>query len=238
VRLRAGHEYVSGLYQLSRDERYRNVAGELALSWLKKYPDAKPTVQRELMEAAQRFGSRDDIRSLARERVATTVSSETKAIWMGALLVVDFDQSETEIAAYCAEDAAHIWPLRGAIRTERGERWLPLTVRQLEFLATAFAEAWPPIGHPMGGWTGDNNPWDASEFIGAVIDSIGASNTKDASDALDRLSADHRTAAYRDRIKHIRASQQKLRRDTDYASGDRLRERCSGPQYRKSNKFS
>ncbi len=217
-RIRAGHEHVSGLYQLSRDERFRNVAGRLALTWLKAYPEAKTPVQHELIDSALRFAPRDEFCTLARERAVSAAPEQAalRSLWMGALFAVDFDRSEAVIRAFCQEDAAHLWALRSSIRSERSERWLPLSVRQLEFIVEMFAETWPPASHPVGGWTGDNNAWDATEFIRAAIESIGANKSKDASDALDRLVASSRASAYRDQIKHARAGQQRLRRNSDY----------------------
>jgi len=84
-RIRAGQEHVTGLYQLARDERYQRVAGALALRWLKGYPDAKATVQRELVHAVLRCGPIDELRILGRERAATLASKQNplRAMWMG-----------------------------------------------------------------------------------------------------------------------------------------------------------
>jgi hypothetical protein len=216
--IRAGHEHVSGLYQLSCDERYRNVAGHLASSWLRAYPDAKATVQRELIDTAVRFAPRDEIRALARERATSTAPDQAAfhSLWMGALFVVDFEYSEAVITAFYQEDTANLWALRSSFRVERGEQSLPLSVRQLEFIVETFAEAWPLVGHPIGSWSGNQHPWDATEFILAAIRSLGANKTQDNSDALNRLIVSPRVTAYRDQIKHVRAAQQRLRRDSDY----------------------
>jgi hypothetical protein len=69
-RIRAGHEHIPKLYELSRDERYRGVAGRLALAWLRAYPaDATPRVQKELLGAAIRFAPRDQVLALVHKRV-------------------------------------------------------------------------------------------------------------------------------------------------------------------------
>ncbi len=75
---------------------------------------------------------------------------------------------------------------------------------------------WPPAGFPFGGSHGDENDWQASEFIGQAITAIGADTSQVATDTLDRLAIDSRIAAYRDQIKHVRAQQQRLRLDSEY----------------------
>jgi hypothetical protein len=217
-RIRAGHEHVPKLYELSRDERYRNVAGRLALAWLKAYPAAPPRVQRELLDTAIRFAPRDQVQAIVHQRVGALKSDEVelRPLWMAALFFIDFQDSELALKAFCDEDRAHLWALRGVIRSDNGERWLPVSIRQLEFIVEQSVERWPPAAFPRGGSWGDENDHDAAEFIRAAIRSVGANSSREASEALDRLVACSGAARYRDEIKHVRAQQQRLRRDTEY----------------------
>jgi hypothetical protein len=216
-RIRAGHEHIPGLYQLWHDERYRRVAGRLAFSWLKAYPNAKLAVQRELLDISMQFAPRDQLKALVRERVASLEldQSALRPLWMATLFLVDFESSEVELTAFCREDPAHVWALRGVVRVGREERWRPLSIRQLEFVVEQFAKTWPPAERPLS-TRGDQNAWDATEFIRTAIGSIGIDSSEEASKALARLVASSHTAAYRDQIKHVRAQQQRLRRDTEY----------------------
>jgi hypothetical protein len=217
-RIRAGHEYIPKLYELSRDERYRGVAGGLAIAWLKSYPVAAPRVQKELLDTAIRFAPRDEVQAFVQQRVGTLRPDQValRPLWMAALFFIDFQNSELALTAYCDEDPAHLWALRGVIRSDNGERWLPLSVRQLEFIVERFAERWPPAAPPHGGSWGDENNRDAAEFIRIAIRSLGADSSREASEALDRLAACSAAARYRDEIKHVRAQQERLRRDTEY----------------------
>jgi hypothetical protein len=216
-RIHVGHEHIPGLHQLSHDERYRRVAARLALAWLKAYPDAKLVVQRELLDTAIRFAPHDEVRALIRERVASPKPDQSalRPLWVAASFLMDFENSEVELKTFCNEDPGHVWALRGIVRVDRGERWRPLSIRQIEFIVEQFAECWPPIEHPSSTW-GDQNEWDATDFIRTAIGSIGADSSQEASEALDRLVASSRAATYRDQIKHVRAQQQRLRRDTEY----------------------
>jgi hypothetical protein len=217
-RIRAGHEHVPKLYELSRDERYRGVAGRLALAWLRAYPVATPRVQKELLDTAIRFAPRDQVQDIVHERVATLGPDQVALwpLWMAALFFIDFQNNELALAAFCDKEPAHLWALRGVIRSDNGERGLPLSVRQLEFIVESFAERWPPAAPPHGGSWGDQNAHDAAEFIRTAIRSLAGDSSREASEALDRLTESSGAARYRDEIKHARAQQERLRRDTEY----------------------
>lgn len=216
-RIKAGREHIPGLYQLGHDERYRRVAGRLAFAWLKAYPNARLAVQNELLDISMQFAPRDQLKALIHERIASLKpdQSELRPLWMAALFLTDFETSEIELRAFCNKDPAHIWAIRALVRVGRQERWRPLSIRQLEFIVEQFAERWPPAEHPSS-TRGDQNAWDATEFIRTAIGSIGIDSSEEASEALARLVASSYTVTYRDQIKHVRAQQQRLRRDTEY----------------------
>jgi hypothetical protein len=217
-RIRAGREHVPKLYELSRDQRYRGVAGNLALAWLKAYPLAAPRVQKDLLDTAIRFAPRDQVQDIVRQSASALRPDqvELRPLWMAALFFVDFQNSELTLTAFCDEDPAHLWAIRGVIRSDNGERWLPLSIRQLEFIIERFAERWPPGAPPYGGSWGDESAHDAAEFIRTAIRPLGADSSREASEALDRLAECSAAAGDRDEIKHTRAQQQRLRRDTEY----------------------
>jgi hypothetical protein len=218
-RIRAGHEHASKLYELSRDQRYRGVARRLAFAWLRAYPVTAPRVQKELLDTTIRFAPRDQVQDIVRERVTALGPDQValRPLWMAALFFIAFQNNELALAAFCDEDRTYIWALRGVIRSDNGERWLPLSIGQLEFMVEQFAERWPPAALPHGGSWGDENAHDAAEFLRTAIRSIGADSSREASKALDRLAECSAAARYRDEIKHVRAQQQRLRRDTEYS---------------------
>ena len=207
--IRAGREQVPKLYELSGDARYRQVTGRLALAWLGAYPLTALTVQKELLDTAIRLAPRDQIKALVHERIDAFGLNQVEfwPLWMTALFFVDFENSELALRAFCDEDPAHLWTLRGAVRSGDGERWLRLSVRQWEFIVERFAERWPPVALPHGGSWGVANPHDATEFIRTAIRSIGADSSREASDALDRLASSSAAAQYQRRDQaHSRAA--------------------------------
>jgi len=164
------------------------------------------------------YGPLDDLRHLASERCAAlaVTPSELRSIWMATRFLIDFDASAVPLEKFCSEDKASIWDIRDIAFELRDERRTPLSLRQLEFVITQFARAWPPVSPPAGGHWGDQHSWNATQFLRRAIDAIGADNSRAASDALDRLLSDSDVGDYRDHIKHVRARQLRLRRDTEY----------------------
>jgi hypothetical protein len=73
---------------------------------------------------------------------------------------------------------------------------------------------WPPIEAPSSG-SGDTNPWDATRYINNAITKLGTDASEAAATALGQLST-MPGLGYRDLVLHIKAQQQKTRRDSIY----------------------
>ena len=213
-----GKEHVPNLYQLAHSDRYRQVAGGLALRWLRAYPSANPLVQFKLRNIVLRRHLIRELRALARERCDTigNVAGELLSMWMATRFFIDFEASVEDLRRFCAKDKTFIWAVREVSRADGSADSKRLSLPQLEFIVQQFAIGWPPKSHPDAGWSGSQNPWDASDFIQSAINGIGADSSRAASDALDRLVSDAGAASYRNRIKHVKSQQQRLHRDKEY----------------------
>ncbi|MGN6149076.1 MAG: hypothetical protein ACTHPD_11095, partial [Rhizomicrobium sp.] len=214
-RIGAKDTHVPGLYRLQEDEKFANVAGNLAIGWVKRYPDAKPEIQRELFQIALVRGEAEPLIALARERLSTT-DSELQRWWMSILFLLDFDASKGVFEPYFLADRDTLWGITTFIRRERGRRMYPLSPVQMEFIITTFAGRWPPAGFPRGGAWGSEHSWDASSFLTSLIDALGANVGNEAAGVLARLSEDPRMGDYRDHARHMRKAQERLKRDTAY----------------------
>ena len=217
--LDAKREHMSSLYRMGHEASFRGEAGELAIRWLRDYPQAHARVQSELIEIAIQSGRMDDLQALARERIASIQSEQESPYpaWMSAAFAVDFENSLPRLRAFCAASRDTLWVLRDVVRAERGKRGFPVSARQLEFIVDTYAKVWPPASHPSSGWSGDTNPWDASEFLYFCITGIGADIADEAYTALDGIVERLATTAYAKHAKHIRAQQRQRRWDSEYA---------------------
>lgn len=216
--IKAGKEHVSLLYALCREDRFRAAAGPLSVRWLSSFPDAHPSVQDDLIRAALSFGPREAVLHLVRERLAAVrgAANPLRALWVAASFIVDFEATKAELADIVREDKSIVWALRDVVQGQRGEAGRSLSTGQLEFIVREIGAIHPPSSHPSGAWWGDENSWDASDFVNGAIKTLGANASGEASEALERLATDVPASPYRDQIRHARATQAKLRRDTDF----------------------
>jgi hypothetical protein len=218
-RVGAGQQHVPGLYRIARESRFSLAVSKLALKWLTNYPDANASVQLELLQMAIEHSPSREVQNLVREKLSKVQKAEVEIqrIWMAAAFLVDFSNSEEVLAKFFNSDRDYLWSLREMVRPDRYERRVikPISVQQLEFVVRTFADKWPPVRHPSSSW-GDTHPWNATEFIRGCINAIGSNSTEDASASLDRLISTSGISPYLDQLKHVRAQQLRLRRDTEF----------------------
>lgn len=217
--LNIGAEHVSGLYRLARNEEFSDIAGPLAMEWIEKYTNLSNNSLRELLNAAIRYASRDRVIELIREYVSNEKwnNEEQRNIWMGAAFLLDFDNNLEILNSYAAETKDHLWSLRAMTNPEREnyEDWPNLSVSQHNFLITKFGPLWPPADHPPDGWSGDLNPWDASQFIQGRIADLAADLSDQAEALLKGLIKAGDLEGYLNHIKHLYAQQTRRRAETN-----------------------
>ena len=90
----------------------------------------------------------------------------------------------------------------------------------IEFMARLTGSLFPDMSHPVGGWSGDTNAWDASEHFRTLINMISASPSPAATDALQRLEADPQLASYKPHLLYALDSQRQRRRESEYDRPD------------------
>jgi hypothetical protein len=215
----AGRDHVSGLYRLSTDAEFKDIAAALALRWLKAVSPASLAVQHELVLICLHRGMPASLVGVVRNRLIDLSKSEDKfrRLWVAAAFIVDLPEFQETVGATAQTDGSLLWAIRDLIRPDRfGNRQLPLNIAQLEFIVERFSPLWSVASAPSSGWSGDTNPWDATEFINSCIDELGTIANTEASSALDRLASTPSVAAYANRVKHVRTEQRRLRRDREY----------------------
>ncbi len=217
--LDSGAEHVSGLYRLARNKEFEDIAGSLALKWLKKYTNLSTNSLKELLIASIRHASRDRVVELIIEYVYKDKWSNEnqRSLWMGSAFLLDFENNIERLNSYSAETKDHLWSLREMAKFEREnhDNWPILSASQHNFLITKFGPLWPAVNHPSTGWTGNQNPWDASEFIrGQIVDL--ASDLSDQAETLLRgLINAKGLEDYQNHIKHVHAQQTRQRAEAN-----------------------
>jgi hypothetical protein len=115
------------------------------------------------------------------------------------------------------ENREHLWSLRAMFVAEREKNkvWPELSVAQHHFLITKFAALWPPVDHPSEGWSGDQNPWDASEFIARRISDLATDISNQAEVTLKGLINAKGLEGYQNHVKHLYAQQMRRRAEAN-----------------------
>jgi hypothetical protein len=213
--LNAGANHILGLYRLARNDEFSDISGSLAIEWLRKYTQLSQEILRDLLIAAIRYASRSELTALVRERMANKQwkDEEERGIWMGTAFVVDYDHHLALLRAYAGEGKERLWPLRAMVLPERGDtrRWPQLNEAQNHFLITIFGSLWPPVVHLSGDSSGNQNPWDASEFIRGRIGALAANLSDQAETLLRGLINAEALEDYQNSIKHVYAQQTRRR---------------------------
>ena len=211
--------HVRELYRLANDARLANLAGRLAVDWLHRFPTLHYDTQEELLSCALECAHHEKVLPLVAERRTNAHGDrEESLLWISADYAVDFDKCRGALLEAAADDPEFLWFIRDRVAPRRSERFALFSVDQLAYIVKAFGEHWPKIERPMGKVTsGVCNPWDASEFIEDTFNAIAGRPTPEATEALQRLIANH-APTYANSLKHALALQRRARRDFEYVS--------------------
>jgi hypothetical protein len=91
-----------------------------------------------------------------------------------------------------------------------------MTPSQWELFARIAAGHFQNAGHPSGGWSGDENAWDAADYVRSLLDALSADKGAEATEALQRLAVDPAMVTYSASVKHALANQRARYREMNY----------------------
>jgi hypothetical protein len=227
AKLANGDQMIDGLRELMVEEALKPFRGDVALAFLRDFPNADPYRLGELFDGVFTTpAAHPGFLDLA-DRVLTgaaPVDQRQHDMWLAAAYVLSPSRYETEVEATATLRPAIVFDLRDHagyghnLQSDRQPGTLPLP--QLEFLARLTGTHYPEADFPTGTWGGNTNPWDAAEYCRKLINAISAMPSEAATDALKRLEANADLASYKPHLPHALANQQKLRRDSEYNRPD------------------
>jgi hypothetical protein len=210
----AKSDRVDGLWQLMHEESDADLSIELASEWLCRFAELTAAVELELAKRLLRAGHTSELR-LAAELRSELVDPERRQCWTAIGLIVDFPTTAQRVSSEPI-DRDLLWHLRrltgGRGDEEQGAR---LRAPQMEWIVATFRPLWPRTGYPDQGSVGDENAWDATEYLVRLINKLGGDISDEATDALGRL----RTAAgdrYTEHLQSVIAENAQLRVEAAY----------------------
>jgi hypothetical protein len=218
-------QHVYGLHELMHLDQLRAFRHESAMSLLREFRPTQRFELCDLLGVALRAHS-DELVGLARERAIQCKAQENiscYSLWVAAGFIAGPAEFRAELDNIDTEQRkALLWALRDLSGGSRnsGNESIRLAVEQLEVIARLAATEFPNTDHPSGGWSGNTNPWDASELLRNVVNLLAANPSPQAGQALARLEAEPRISTYLDYVKHARAQQHVRAVDAQFQQPD------------------
>ncbi len=214
--LASGRTHLDGLHELMASEQDAALASELAGEWLATYAMLPEPVEALLTDhLLHDVGGRSILQTRTRERV-TSDDSAREQRWDALGLLVDFERARARLDAGGIEPEV-FWALRDRTYSSfRDEKKAGLDAAQCAWVIAAFRGAWPNAGYPVGGFVGDREPWNASEYLTALIQGLGNDIDPAAANALQAL-RDAPTDSYSALISEVATEQARKRMEAAYA---------------------
>jgi|GEM_PF-560150 len=215
--LRAGKGHIGGLDTLMRGEACVEFATRLALDWLDAFDQLSINVTRLLVSRVVHSGQAGSLRPYLDRHVAQ-VEPGQRAFLDAADILVNFDRTTARLAQTgIAPDL--LWELRDLDDTRTSKRQLPAQFDPavMEWVVATFRTLWPMRYRPSDGWSGNRNPWEASEYLIALLRRLALDCGEHATKALHRL---HAAAmdGYTDTLASLVMEQATLRAEAAYVS--------------------
>lgn len=212
--LAAGRDRVVGLWELMNDRADTELGTQLAVEWLVKFTHLPAPIELELIQQLWGAGKTEELLRFT-PRVSELGDVERRLNWTAVGLLLDFDEVVRNLEP-SAIDRELLWHLRTFTGGRRGNGYSQkLSPAQLEWFISTFRALWPYVPYPSGGFSGDLNAWDATDYLSRIINLLASDASDDAASALRRL----RIAAkdgYTAHLQHVIAENVQTRVDAHY----------------------
>lgn len=217
-----GREHVAGLSELVGYPELAGVRAHYVMLILREFRTCTGRTLKSLAECAfvevpDQFA---EIIPAGRKFALATGNTTDWILWTAFGLLCDVPGCEDAITQAKADTVTpFIWAIRDAVNLREAQ--LPTGTQPinmtLETLAIRFIGSRHSLTHyPDDDWSGDCNPWDASDFVIARINRLAATPTQAATDALRTLTEDDALKSYRKHLQHALATQRVRHADTHF----------------------
>jgi hypothetical protein len=219
--LKKNEEHVPGLYELLNDATLAPFRGEIALYLLETYPEMPPQRLEELLQVALTQSAQSLVLDLARKKIDldTSLNDEQRQLWALAAYLLSPATYHAALETLAAGTPSIVWRMRALTsydRDSKSKQTFAIEPLQWHLLARITANHFENVGHPRGGWSGDENPWDAADYVRSILDALSADMSARTTDILQQLAVDPAMVTYVDSIKHALANQRVRYREMTY----------------------
>ena len=207
-------ERVNNLSLLTESGGYESLVLKLAVDWLHNYSNLPLDCEPFLIEVLLKATRFRELIALKESRGAEG-SINRQNMWNAVGLVVDYYETVTKLGAVPIE-AELLWAIRDLTSNDyRRKIVVHLNCVHLAWVISTFRVLWPYVGPPKGGWFGNRNAQDASEYIIRLINQLGSDLSEESYMALIELRNEPRDS-YSETIKAVVAEQTRNRVESNY----------------------
>jgi hypothetical protein len=205
-----------GLYKLAHDPKWQVTGATLGAEWLTAFSNVPESVEAELVDCLTHGGALDALKDIAEGRAATVFRSfEHMLSWLAIDVLVRFHAVLPDLAGIGSRNPEFLWYLRNRLQFERRGGMVPLSLEQAEWIISEFRHHWP-YAVLEGGGSGNNNDYDATDFLRSLISRIADDTSVEAAAAMQRLIAAHGDT-YTELIRHMAAEQRQKRAEDAFS---------------------
>ncbi|WP_396594607.1 NACHT domain-containing protein [Brevundimonas sp. R86498] len=220
--LKRGRTHIDGLYGLMRETQDSSLATRFAVEWLERFKEMSPATEAELVDHLLPVPeAREELSAIALERRARAFpDAERRLIWDTVGLLIDFERTRAELEAGGDLSPELLWHMRTRIGSRREQgRQVELKPELALWLLRRFRIQFPRRSRPEGMSTGDDNDWNASEFISALIKRLASDVSDEAVAAMAQLLGD-RQDPYTELVRSASAEQERNRVEARWRAPD------------------
>ena len=185
--LKRRKEHVDQLYPLMRSKQYGDLATGMAVDWLKACADLPAGPEMELVDRLVSCGHLDELPSLVATRLQQDLDDERRRSWDAIHVYADFQEAVDRLEQPLEPEL--LWHLRARIGGGRSDErpMAALSPAQRKWIVSSFRKHWPNRPRPGGTSSGDQNYWDASDYLKQQISLLGEDISDQAQTALASL---------------------------------------------------
>lgn len=172
-------------------------------------------LQRIFISLVKNSEKSEDIISLSSNFVASSETDEGNYIlWVLLRFLFEIDGAKDALSIVVKKNKKNIWVVISFLKMVG----LSLSVVQAYDLIIIISLQAPNADMPMnsGGWSGDQHPWDAADFVRSQINKLAANPTVEADSYLNELLKLPQMESYSSFLKHAIAQQHIMRISANY----------------------
>ena len=210
--------YIPGLYALSKSEESRPLISRLAAEWLFQHKSLPLAIEDQFVGILADADDFKTLRSLSVMRAqAGFCNDEHRQAWLANGIVFNFEETAGRMPPPSDSDMQLLWLLRDRIHGRRPQKRIPplLSPTQYGWIIRRFRHLYPATERPSGVSSGDQNPWDATEFLKSLVNAL-ATDMSDSSGALLRALSNEPEDGYTPHIRFATDQHRQARREARF----------------------